>query len=145
VITITILIYGWKTWPIVVITEITISLRYTCVTNIQGISSKTIWCYNNNTYTLSHWFLWNTKISKWTYSQYHIPYNTQRLLHWMTSQCKRYHYWTDHSTFCFFRICSHFFPSIYFKHKFESLRPIGSSWPCKYIFISHIKVSNICH
>ena len=44
------------------ITEITISLRYTCVTNIQGISSKTTSRYNNNTYTLSHIFLWNTHI-----------------------------------------------------------------------------------
>ena len=73
-ITINILICQWKTWPLVVITEITISLRYAWVTNIQGISSKTIPRCNNNTYTLSHRLLWNTKMSKWKYSQYHLPW-----------------------------------------------------------------------
>ena len=117
---------------------------------------------------------------KYTHTVSHTV-KTQRLLQWMTSQCKRHHYWKYHSTFRFFRICCHFIPGIYFKHKFDSLntdsmsfqylmdqsrvfdgvlmrwnsyltwahtslmKRIGSSWTCKYIFISHIKVSNICH
>jgi hypothetical protein len=134
VITINILICGWKTLPLVMITKIAISLRYTWVTNIQWIPSKTIYHYNNNTCTLSHIFLWNTEICKWKYSQYH-------------TQWKHNVYYSEWRHIAkgitiekiTQRFVSFEFALILLHASVSNMKRIGSSWPCKYIFISHTK------